>query len=106
MQCPGSSPHTEDLCRGCFRSLAGSTVGDAGIRGRCHGLWGLFPELSILVAGVVYPQKRWLVGTEVVLGAEEGDGRTPGYAVLGLLLALAPKEIAGPCFSSGLARSI
>lgn len=72
-------------------------MGDTGIRGRCRGLWGLFPELSIPVGDGVCPQKRWLVGTEVALGAEEGDGGTRV-----LPPALAPKEIAGPCFSSGL----
>lgn len=77
-------------------------MGDTGIRGKCRGLWGLFPELSIPVGDGVYPQKRWLVGTEVALGAEEGDGGTRDVWCFGLPPALAPKEIAGPCFSSGL----
>lgn len=35
------------------------------------------------VAGGVYPQKPWLVGAEVVLGAEEGNGRARDVRCLG-----------------------
>lgn len=79
-------------------------VGDAGVHGRWSGLRGLFPDVSILVAGGTFtPQQAMAGGCRGGFGCGGGRWQDSGRAVLGLPPALAPKDVAGPRSGAGLA---